>query len=422
MLQQLRWFTEYDDAGERISTVFQGWGIAGIYCVVGLVFLVLALVLYRHRRMEASTDVIAIRVLKPVFRWCLAIAGALCAASIFLLSLYDGTGNSLPDVLGIVFLLIGGFIGWVVADILLKKSFRVFRGHWKGFGIFAVIVIVLSLLCQNGAFGYEKKVPLPEEVTSVRLMADIGWGANAFLEEPENVAGVVALHESILNNKALHESGQSDSYTVTILYLDEEGDPILQRSYRLAAGEEQCADYSSDVRTAERLLNVQEALRDRCTPDKIPVRPDTIMNAYLYTEYNLDAYDGAPGPFRGTGYAMPEYFDSTMPVDETLTDEEAYELYTECILPDMEDGNMGLVWLIMDSDYAKNVLNITLDMELVGPAEDRSFDPFNYDSLHFRIPVQAERTVQWLEGHGYDTTTLWDAASLCSNADAYPVY
>ena len=426
MMRRLRWHNVYDDAGELLQTSFEGWGAVAAYFLVGAVFLVLALVLYRHRRMEASTDVIAIRVLKPVFRWCLAIAGALCVASILCLTVFEGSthmSGNLPGVLGIVFLLIGGFIGWVIADILLKKSFRVFRGHWKGFGIFAVIVIVLSLLCQHGAFGYEKRVPLPDEVAGVNLTADGTWDNGTFLTEPENIAAVVALHESILNHKALHTANHLDgTRNVYISYVDADNKVILQRIYQIAADESQCADRGSDLRTAERLLNVQEALRDRCTPD-IEVRPDTIMSAYWYYNYEPTT---SPSSYRGPGEytmpAMPEYYSSTMPVDGTLTDEEAYELYTDCILPDMEDGSMGLVWLIQDSDYAKNVLNIMLELELVEPAEDPIYDPYHYDHLHFQIPVSATRTVQWLEAHGYDITTLWDAASLCSNADAFPVY
>ncbi len=421
MVSKMGWHYEYvPDTGELLSQVYQGWGIACIYCVVGIVFLALALALYRHRRMEASSDVIAIRVLKPVFRWCMAVAGALCVASLLCLILFDNSSSGkLPDVLGIVFLLIGGFIGWVVADILLKKSFRVFRGHWKGFGIFAVVVIVLSLICQHGAFGYENRVPLPEEVASVTLSSDVGWNPDVTLKEPENVAAVVALHESILDNKAIHQAPQSSgTCIVKIIYWDEAGKPILQRSYRLSADDEQCTNRGSDLRTTERLLNVQEALRDRCTTE-IEVRPDTILNAYLYKEYDSDQY---PISY-DVPAALAEYALSSMPgeMDSTLTDTEAYELYTQCILPDMEDGNMGQVWLIEDADFAHSVLNVAFAIELTETLPEMNYDT-KYEDLHLQIPATAERTVRWLEEHGYDTSILWDAAMDYGDAYIYPAY
>ena len=420
LFRRLRWHGFYDpDTGELISQTFQGWGVACIYCAVGVVFFALALLLYRRRRMEASSDVIAIRVLKPVFRWCLAVAGALCVAALLCMILFESAGQmsgSLPGVLGIVFLLIGGFIGWIVADILLKKSFRVFRDHWKGFGIFAVIVIVLSLLCQHGAFGYEKRVPVPDDVTAVYLSADGDYATGVKLTEPENIAAAVALHESILSNESIHEANRSgETRSLVITYLDEEDNPILSRIYPLSASADQCRDRSSDVRLTERLLNSREALRSRCD-STIEVTPDSILNATLYYTYRSESdeviyYDGPFGePFTS----------STRPSDGSLTEQEAYELYTACIMPDMEDGNMGRAWLIQDADYARSTINMELDIELMADAEDASNEPYEFEYLHFQIPASATRTVRWLEDHGYAPETLWDASE--GNMDMYPLY
>ena len=66
-----------------------------------------------------------------------------------------------------MFLIPIGVLGFVIAQMLVQKSFRIFKTVYK-----PVIGFICFVLLMYGAFavdilGYEKKVPKPEEVASV---------------------------------------------------------------------------------------------------------------------------------------------------------------------------------------------------------------------------------------------------------------
>lgn len=75
-------------------------------------------------------------------------------------------------VLGLT-LLLGGFAGWFAADMLMKKTFRVFRLHWKGWLLFSGILLLLIVAARLDVTGYQRRVPAREEVTEVSLGGSI---------------------------------------------------------------------------------------------------------------------------------------------------------------------------------------------------------------------------------------------------------
>ena len=70
------------------------------------------------------------------------------------------------------FILVGGFIGYFVAAMLLTKSFRVFH-QWKGFALLAAVLIVLCGLIEFDVFGLEKFIPEADEIEAVYMTGGI---------------------------------------------------------------------------------------------------------------------------------------------------------------------------------------------------------------------------------------------------------
>ena len=101
----------------------------------------------------------AIGILRPVFRYCAAIAGALLLA--FLLAdmvLPDAASMGLEGALIFaLFMLIGGLVGWLAAEMLVQKSFRVFHmgRKWFGFGALWLLLSALLLCGELDLTGYE---------------------------------------------------------------------------------------------------------------------------------------------------------------------------------------------------------------------------------------------------------------------------
>ena len=76
-----------------ISTA-AGWWTLLAAVVVLAVLLFFALLLFRRRRMETAGDVVAVNVLKPVFKYCFAFGGALVLGSALYFFIRSQTGYS----------------------------------------------------------------------------------------------------------------------------------------------------------------------------------------------------------------------------------------------------------------------------------------------------------------------------------------
>ena len=367
------WTMQYSQAD------FSGWTGMLVYLAVGAVLVVLGMLLYKHRRMEAAGDVVSVRILKPVFKYCFALGGALvlgvCAHNMLKDSYYsDGGAWEL-----LALMLIGGFVCYFAAEMMINKTFHVWKG--KVLAGFAVFAVVLSALVCAGEFdltGYERRLPTSDEVVSVTVN---GVSEEIKLAEKYNVERTIALHSQIVSHKKLSEAGfRSGEYINSVA-----GVVTLEVEYELKDGGTLKRVYNfctpaEDIETYEQLLNCQEAIYYR-KRTQVPVTPETL--SYAYVSYRDPAAAGDPD----YNYYMENL---------NLTPEEAYELYSECILPDIDDGTLGRVWLIMDDDYYNTVYDCSISFELRQPGNEGT----RYDYFYTVPTVDSTRTNAWLTEHG----------------------
>ncbi len=116
----------------------------------------------------------------------------------------------------------------------------------------------------------------------------------------------------------------------------------------------------------------------------MPVRVDTVENAWLNVDYGLtpDVGDYYFGGRNTTGDV-----NSLM-----LSREDAYELYTQCIVPDLQ--------------FSMNLCQI-VNGEVGG-----------YGYFYTVPTVDSVRTNAWLTEHGVVLETLWDYLERTGNTDA----
>lgn len=425
-----------------------GWGTMLAYAAVGLAFAALALWLYRRRRMESAGDVVAVNILKPVFKYCMTFGGALCIGS--LLYEYLGTTRSYVQwtalALMIFFMLIGAFIGYFASEMLIHKSFRVWRGggRWLGLGVSALVVVALMLSMELDMYGYERRVPDPERVKSVYITADSG---DAKISDPENIAAVTRLHRSVVENKQHYESfDHRESYyeysdfatgrrsmSMYINYELDDGSNMRRQYYGLVY---YLGDKSSqaDARAAQELFNTPEAIAYRkstaieFTADTIfsaaiecSILPEDVEKANETTDEVYDSYGDRVAEALKYGYY--EAAAQLSGEDDTelqysavwsLTPEEAAELYNDCILPDMAEGTIGTVWIITDEEYENTVYDarISIDarvlrQEIVNANVTAPGDPnYRYEYFYTVPTVNSVRTNRWLEEHGVILRTV----------------
>ena len=361
-----------------IGYEYTGWAYSCCCAAAGALLLWPSGLLYKRRRLETAGDVVAISILRPVFRYCAATACALLLA--FLLSdlvMPDAAGMGVTGALIFaLFMLLGGLIGWLAAEMLVQKSFRVFRMGRKWFG-FAALWLLLTALLMCGELdvtGYERRVPQADEVVRVELSYA---GDSMTLSSRENVEAVLSLHESIIEGKEQYETagGQANGelgyipYNIRFSYELEDGGR-MQRRYYVSLD-------AQDAGLLESVSNTVEGILSRKLPG---IRPEAGTISYAMVSW-------------GTAEGGLESLE--------LGPAEAAELYNECILPDMEDCTIGRVWYGSDGGYLEEVCDCRVSLELERDAQQG----FETEYFYTYATVWSERTNAWLAERGVPLQT-----------------
>jgi hypothetical protein len=129
------------------------------YIISGLIFLVLAFFLYKKRHMEVATDVISFGSVKPVFKYSVSFCSSILLGSI-LVSVLKVRHDLFAYIAAYIF---GGLIGYFSSEMLLKKTFRVFKAY-KGFLVFALVLSLLLLSIGFDFYGFENRIPDTNEI------------------------------------------------------------------------------------------------------------------------------------------------------------------------------------------------------------------------------------------------------------------
>lgn len=145
-------------SGEALSQR-EGW----IYVFLALVFIILSYILYKLRPSEAASQAIVFRYFNPIFR----IGVMFCAA--MTLGTYSRFASSFNNiVLTISIYIIGIIFGYVIAEMLIRKTWYIFDKKMMvsmlGYSIIVGLIIYLPI---TNLTGYEKRVPELSEIQSV---------------------------------------------------------------------------------------------------------------------------------------------------------------------------------------------------------------------------------------------------------------
>ena len=346
--------------------VIRNYELFGYYLLAGLLLSVIALLLYRKRRMESAGDIVAIKVLKPVFKYCMALGCACLLAAVIRDALYNVSfSDSTRGVLVILCLVIGAFFGYFAAEMLLNKTVNVFRGHWKGFLFFSLLLLAAALVIDTDVFGYERKVPDSAEVESVAVV----YVDETVFSETENIEKVTALHRQIIESKAVNEESSREHDILGLIYTLKDGS-TLSRSYNINRCVPGTEEINPDLIALENIINVPEAIQSRaefpagCTPDDLEY-------CNIYGFYMVDSED-----------QIEQHFE--------LSHRQAVDFYENCILPDAEDGKMLRIWPVQGEEYntARSTLRISYSFNT--PNAVRSWK-------EFVLYTDAERCCQWIE-------------------------
>lgn len=306
---------------ECVGAIVFGQRILCGYLVVAVILYVVSYVVYKKRHIEQAGEFITVGWVKSVFRFGVGFSGGFFGSMIIremLLSM--GIGCGMPVV--ILLMIVLGALSYFVADMLVKKSFHVFKKkNWMECGIFIVTMLACFIGLYHVSNIYEDYVPDQDDVRSatICLNYDIEF-------EEDELAAVYEIHNACLEYKEFcetYEASRNWNYDyVTITYHLKNGD-YVRRSYILPYENE---DF--------------EGIYDKIHESETDV--DNYMTYLFCKDYeDIEIFNG--GWFEAvyikdvTFYENGDYNYEYETI--TLTSEQAKELY-EAILADVKAGTL----------------------------------------------------------------------------------
>lgn len=202
--------------------------IDSIICAVALI---LGYFVYKYRNLEDAGDVISGKYIKPFFKYgvtvCVMLVGGLYVREIFSF-----------DKVNVFIYLLFALIGYVVAEMLIRKSFKILDSY-KGFLVFAFVFIIILLGLNADLFGYEKYVPSLDVVKSVSIDSSPDFAASTLespkygiLYENSNIENVINLHKKLIEDKNINLTEKVYTDTIYINYEMLDG-RVVKRGYEV---------------------------------------------------------------------------------------------------------------------------------------------------------------------------------------------
>lgn len=369
------------------------WAIAG----VGIVFLAIALLLYRKRNLECAGDAVAFPFLRPVFQVLCTLFVTVCGWYF----LQDLGGRGAPEALKYALLALAMIVGWFIGRMLVERSTRVFsKRNWYGLGILAA-VMALSLVCTHfDVLGIEERLPNPDKVELVTL--GTSYTSDYPLTDEADIEKVMRLHELALDerieNSGLYVRGYDGTFVEVVDSNDDQYDLTQEMPETAQAVNIRIYYTMKNGRTMERRYNVwaegeagsigKEILSrwNRISESKTILEDGTTVNGAEYTAQNILAF--------------------TIEGDRVLQEEPDLAgtamSFLSAVKADCEAGTM-----IQDSRYHMGYFRSKTPYTNWDGEEYYSEDTNLYVNLRgeetsFVVYVypDSENTLRWLEEHG----------------------
>lgn len=248
------WSLILQDVAERGTTVLvSSHNLREAYALAGLVIALIALLLYRTRKSEMTGSTVAFPWATPIFKYGVAFCTAVALGQFlyyFLFGQYRSSGNdSLPGT--ILCMVAAGLVGYFVAEMLIKKSFRVFRAGAKGAAIVSLALVLLGVAMSFDLTGYEKHVPDESEIESA--FYTFSGMTNVTTDDADTIRRLTAAHRAIVKNRN-EQARIADAWDADTLSQSDHDDiePFsLRLTYYLKDGSQLSRSYSLYLRRSD---------------------------------------------------------------------------------------------------------------------------------------------------------------------------
>ena len=359
-----------------------------LYAGIGVVFALLALWVYRGRQVESAGDVVSVPLVRPVFKYGVALCSGLCLG-VFTTQILGWYNTDSTAVL-VVCVLLWTAAGYFAAEMLLKKSFRVLRA-WKGCAAAVAVMAFLCAVCVFDLFGVETRVPDPDRVISMEADAGMGYpGDSGRLTLTTSDRGIIeqvtALHQAMVNERERVGTEAGDDYiSLRVTYRLENGSTLSRQYYSVPVFRDEIDREGTLTWQADQIL------QDRTLAEQL---------------YGFDGYEG----WRLTEvdlydvYQVREDFWDSIYLEQSTAD--LLQLW-EAVRQDFREGTLGNHSLFPPEDGESTAdLWPSLQFYWEKPMEREDYQGLTTaasqerETVSIALNPRAEHTMAWLEAHG----------------------
>ncbi len=262
-----------------------GAGYLAVYCIVGLVLTVMAYFLYKIRKSESATEVIAFKPLKPILLYSYATVGTIFMTWL-LYDLFNISGSGTYDIRKlIVLLIISGTLMYFVGRMIIDRTIKVFTlKYFFGYCAMLAWLIIGTVVIALDPFRVEWWVPEKENVTAVKINSNMG---EMFLGENDDglIGDLLEVHKVLAGEGERHAANDE----VTEFYLDltyymTDG-RLKVREYRVPIYEENLDNTDSVESRLDHFFNL-EPVREK----SFHIGKEFVFeSAWIYVSHDLES-------------------------------------------------------------------------------------------------------------------------------------
>ncbi|PJN63554.1 hypothetical protein PAEAM_10230 [Paenibacillus sp. GM1FR] len=249
-------FEEVGFNAEKLSLVLRVGSISNlpvirqeliIYAIFAILFIPLTYVLYAKRQVESATQAVTFKLIKPIFRFGLMFSLVLIGGGYFTMIAPRGSAGW-----GIFGYILGGIVGYIVAEMIIRKTWLIWSSRLLPklilYGIIAGLILYVPIADWNG---YAARVPEMSKVNSIKLGGESYTYSNGvsqkkddahlYSNDPEYMGAVIALHQKIVDSDLplLDDpinTGMRNDESILINYKLDNG-KVMKRKYYIPEAE-----------------------------------------------------------------------------------------------------------------------------------------------------------------------------------------
>ena len=268
-----------------------GWGYMAICAAVGVLAMLVALALYRKRKLECTGDFVAFPAIEPVVTVIVTIF-----VGVFFHLFADVFGMNLRSVM----LGAGMVIGFFGCRMLLERTTRVFRKKAFVFcGCILAIFGLTVLMTYLDPIGITRYVPETEEIESVTISRSYSLGSHQGFPytttDPDEIEEFRKVHADGIAKTSDIQPGSTDDVYADALYSNFD----LRIEYTLKNGKTINRFYDLNPQSEAGIILKDYFTKPECvigiTAEQVQDYAPYVRSVYTSTnygtEYNMDALD-----------------------------------------------------------------------------------------------------------------------------------